>query len=184
LNRLVRPLPIAVAATVVALVALLTYGVVSKEEDTGIEGALANGERPQAADIRLPELGGGGQQALSDYRGKVVLLNYWASWCDPCREESPLLQRWHEQASKQGGTVVGVDVLDVTEDAQAFIREYKLSYPMLKDADGDTHKDFGVLAYPETFAIDRKGRIAAVRRGPVDQAWLQKEVAPLLEEPS
>jgi peroxiredoxin len=70
----------------------------------------------------------------------------------------------------------------VTGDAQDFIDEYDLTYPMLKDKDGDALESFGVVAYPETFVIDAEGRIAAVRRGPVDEAFMRTEVAPLLEE--
>jgi cytochrome c biogenesis protein CcmG/thiol:disulfide interchange protein DsbE len=84
--------------------------------------------------------------------------------------------------TKRDGTVLGVDVLDVTVDAEEFIAEYGLTYPMLKDKDGDALESFGVVAYPETFVIDRDGRIAAVKRGPVDEAFMRAEVAPLLEE--
>jgi peroxiredoxin len=81
----------------------------------------------------------------------------------------------------RGGTVLGVDVLDVTSDARAFARENDLSYPMLRDAGGESQERFGVVAYPETFVIDREGRIAAAKRGPVDDAWMRREVEPLLE---
>jgi cytochrome c biogenesis protein CcmG, thiol:disulfide interchange protein DsbE len=117
---------------------------------------------------------------LGDYRGKVVVLNYWASWCAPCRQESPLLQRWHERISARGGTVLGVDSLDVTADARAFVRTFRLTYPMLRDRDGDTQKRFGVTGYPETLVVDRRGRIAALQRGPVDDAFLRRTVLPLL----
>ena len=99
------------------------------------------------------------------------MLNFWASWCEPCRDESPLLDRWHARASKGGrGTVLGVDVLDVSDDARDFVREFGLDYPMLRDGEGEVLEPYGVVAYPETFVIDRKGRIAATRRGPVDES--------------
>jgi cytochrome c biogenesis protein CcmG/thiol:disulfide interchange protein DsbE len=170
---------------VLALVGLLAYGVASKEPDHSLDEASARGERVEPPAIELPRLEGGGSASLSDWRGKVVVLNYWASWCKPCRDESPLLERWHRRLERLGGTVVGVDVLDVTADAKEFVREYGLSYPMLRDADGSTQKDLGVVAYPETFVLDKNGRIAATRRGPVDDAFLSSAVLPLLdEEPS
>lgn len=181
MRRVLAPVPIAVLCAVGALVALLAYGLVQNEPDRGVEEALARGERERAPVLELPRLGGDGSGALADYRGEVVVLNFWASWCKPCREESPLLERWHRRMAAGGGTVLGVDVLDVTGDAQDFIDEYGLSYPMLKDKDGDALESFGVVAYPETFVIDREGRIAAVRRGPVDEPFLNAEVAPLLE---
>ena len=165
-----------------ALVGLLAYGLASNEPDSGIDEALARGEREPAPALTLPRLSGGGRSSLAEYRGKVVVLNFWASWCEPCRAESPLLERWHRRISKRGGTVLGVDVLDVTSDAREFIREYGLSYPMLRDRDGSSQAGFGVVGYPETVVIDRAGKVAALKRGPVDEAWLQREVVPLLEE--
>jgi cytochrome c biogenesis protein CcmG, thiol:disulfide interchange protein DsbE len=166
-----------------ALIALLAYGLSSNEPDRGIDRALARGERAAAPRLELPRLSGEGSLALSDLRGQVVVLNFWASWCEPCREESPLLARWHRRISKHHGLVVGVDVLDVASDARAFARRYKLDYPLLRDKDGDSLEAFGVIAYPETFVIDRRGRIAASRRGPVDERFLRRRVEPLLREP-
>jgi cytochrome c biogenesis protein CcmG/thiol:disulfide interchange protein DsbE len=181
MRRVLTPVPIAVICVVLALVALLAYGLSQNEPDRSVEDALARGELEEAPALELPKLSGGGSGSLADYRGEVVVLNFWASWCEPCREESPLLERWHRRMTKNGGTVLGVDVLDVTGDAQDFIDEYRLTYPMLKDKDGDALESFGVVAYPETFVIDGDGRIAAVRRGPVDEEFLTAEVAPLLE---
>jgi cytochrome c biogenesis protein CcmG/thiol:disulfide interchange protein DsbE len=182
MKRVLSPLPVAAILAVAAVLALLAYGVASNEPDRDIEERVGSGERVAAPAMTLPRLGGGGESSLADYRGKVVVLNYWASWCDPCRKESPLLQRWHERIERRGGTVLGVDVLDVTSDAHDFIREYGLTYPMLRDASGETQKDFGIVAYPETFVLDRRGRITALRRGPVDEAFLRTTVLPLLEE--
>jgi cytochrome c biogenesis protein CcmG, thiol:disulfide interchange protein DsbE len=182
MRRVLTPVSIAIVCVVLALVALLAYGLSQNEPDRSVEDALARGELEQAPALELPKLSGGGDGSLADYRGDVVVLNFWASWCEPCREESPLLERWHKRMDAKGGTVLGVDVLDVTGDAQDFIDEYDLTYPMLKDKDGDALESFGVVAYPETFVIDAEGRIAAVRRGPVDEAFMRTEVAPLLEE--
>ena len=185
MKRFPSPFLAAAVLGVVALIGLLAYGLASNEPDRGIERALARGERPPAPQLELPQLWGGGRGSLADYRGKVVVLNFWASWCVPCRQESPLLQRWHKRISRSGrGTVVGVDILDVSGDARDFAREYGLTYPMLRDGDGDSLDDWGVVAYPETFVIDDRGRIAASRRGPVDPAFLREEVLPLIEEPT
>ena len=168
---------------VAALLGLLTYGVIASDPDRGFEQALARGETVEAPELELDRLSGQGRTALADYRGKVVVLNVWASWCDPCREESPLLQRWHERMSRDGGgTVLGIDALDASSDARAFIREYGLTYPMLRDPDAESVQgDWGVAGYPETFVIDRRGRIVALARGAVDEEWMQTEVEPLLE---
>ena len=184
MRRLLAPIPIAVLCAVVALLALLAYGLASSEPDRGIEDALTAGEREQAPELKLPPLSGKGERSLADYRGKVVVLNFWASWCRPCRAESPLLQRWHERIGPDDALVLGVNLLDVTGDANNFIDEYGLEFPMLRDGPGDTQADFGIAQLPETFVIDRQGRIAAVQRGPVDDAWMREQVVPVLRERS
>jgi cytochrome c biogenesis protein CcmG, thiol:disulfide interchange protein DsbE len=181
MRRALSPVPVAVICVLLALFALLAYGLAQNEPDRGVDEALARGERKEAPALELPKLEGGGSAALADYRGQVVVLNFWASWCEPCKDESPLLQRWHRRMRDRGGTVLGVDMYDVTGPAQDFIDEYGLTYPMLKDKDGKGVEQFGVVAYPETFVIDRQGRIAAVRRGPVDEDFMRRSVAPLLE---
>jgi cytochrome c biogenesis protein CcmG/thiol:disulfide interchange protein DsbE len=169
-----------VICVLAALVALLAYGLVQNEPDRGVDEALQRGERDQAPELELPRLEGGGSASLADYRGRVVVLNFWASWCKPCREESPLLERWHRRMSGRGGLVLGVDMLDITSRAEEFIDEYGLTYPMLKDKDGNGLETFGVVQYPETFVIDRQGRIAALKRGPVDEDFMRTSVEPLL----
>ena len=181
MRRALSPVPIAVICVLAALVALLAYGIAQNSPDRRVDRALARGERAPAPALKLPELGGGERTiSLADYRGRVVVLNFWASWCNPCKDESPLLERWHQRIKDRGGTVLGVDMLDVTGDAQDFIDEYKLTYPMLKDKDGRGLETFGVVQYPETFVIDRQGRIAGLRRGPVDEQFMRQNVEPLL----
>ena len=176
--RLYWPITIAAAA----LVALLTYGVASNGPDTSLDESLQNGERVEAPVRDLPRLGADSTGSLADLRGKVVVLNVWASWCDPCRSEMPLLQRTHERIASKGGTVLGIDTQDATEDALKFLAEYDIEFPSLRDRDREYGRKFGVSGYPETFLIDRDGRIAARRRGPITQAWLDEHLQPLLEE--
>jgi cytochrome c biogenesis protein CcmG/thiol:disulfide interchange protein DsbE len=182
MRRLLAPVPVAVIGLVIALVALLAYGLASNEPDRGIEEALEQGERQQAPELELPRLSGDGVGSLDDYRGQVVVLNFWASWCEPCREESPMLQRWHERLVKRDATVLGVDAHDEISRARAFVDEYGLEYPMLRDGDGSTRESYGILGFPETFVIDRQGRIAAIARGPVTAEFMRERVAPLLRE--
>ena len=167
-------------AAALALLGLLTYGLLTTGPDNTIDAALAAGQNPVAPPLTLDKLDGSGQASLEDYKGQVVVLNYWASWCKPCREEAPVLQQFHERIKGLGGTVVGVDVKDVTADAQAFISEYGLDYPMLRDPDGASQREFGIEAYPETIVIDPQGRIVALQRGPVTREWLDRHVGPVL----
>ena len=184
MNRLLAPVPIAALVAVAALFALLSYGVLQGGDESGIDEAIADGRRPDAPSLTLPKLDGAGQSSLDDYRGKVVVLNFWASCCAPCRDEPPLLERWPRRIAPQGGTVLGVDALDSTGDARAFVRRFGITYPNVRDVSGERLKPFGIAAYPETFVLDRRGRIAALVRGPVTEEFLAREVPPLLREGS
>jgi len=183
-KRLLRPLPLVVVTTTIAVVCLLAYGIAANDGETTLDDAVARGERPAAPALNLPPLEGApAGRPLSSYKGKVVVLNVWASWCGPCRDESPLLERWHKRMAPHGGLVLGVDVQDIDSDARNFIREFKLTYPHLRDKEGDNvRSEYGVVGYPETFVIDRQGRVAALFRGPVDEEFLRETVEPLLGE--
>jgi cytochrome c biogenesis protein CcmG, thiol:disulfide interchange protein DsbE len=176
--RLFWPVTLAAAA----LVGLLAYGVVAKQSNTTLDDAIAKGRRPAAPTMSLPLLGRQGTGSLADYKGKVVVLNMWASWCDPCRAEMPLLQKTNEQISGKGGVVLGVDTQDASDSAISFMQKTNANFPSLRDRDRSYGKDFGVTGYPETFLIDRHGRVAALRRFPVTQSWLDQHLAPLLAE--
>jgi cytochrome c biogenesis protein CcmG, thiol:disulfide interchange protein DsbE len=182
MRRVLAPVPIAVIVCVAALVALLAYGLSANEPDRSIDRAVAKGERQPAPALDLPRLSGPGRVSLGAQRGKVVVLNFWASWCVPCRQESPLLERWQRRIAPQNATILGVDVLDLEPDARAFARRYKLSYPIVRDGPGHRLAAFGVVGYPETLLIDRRGRVAATARGPVTERYLQETLVPLLRE--
>jgi cytochrome c biogenesis protein CcmG/thiol:disulfide interchange protein DsbE len=168
--------PTVVAVLAVALVGLLVYGVVAKDENTTLDDAVKRGQRPAAPEAgrRLPLLKGGEQRALGDLKGKVVVLNFWASWCEPCRAEAPLLEEAHRSLSQSGqGTVLGATYNDALEDSMRFEREFDITYPSVKDVGTDLAKGYGTRALPETFVLDRDGRIVAISRGQLTKAFLQ-----------
>jgi cytochrome c biogenesis protein CcmG, thiol:disulfide interchange protein DsbE len=150
---------------------------------TGSDGiaTVTKGERTPAPDLSGKTIDGK-QLDVADYKGKVVVLNVWASWCDPCREEVPLLQKTHEQIEAKGGVVLGLDTQDASNKAIEFLKERKATFPSLRDRDRSYGREFGVTGYPETFLIDRKGRIAALQRFPVTQEWLDQHLPKLLAE--
>ena len=180
-KRLLSPIPLIVLTGVLALVALLGYGLASNKTKESSTSSLLNKVAPTPD---LPKLEGGGKSSLAAYKGKVVLLNYWASWCEPCRQEAPLLQRWQPALEKGGGTVLGIDVLDVSGDARSFVGKYGLTYPILRDGNGNSQTAYGILAYPETFVIGRDGRVAAAVRGEVTDKFMRQTVIPLLQKNS
>jgi cytochrome c biogenesis protein CcmG/thiol:disulfide interchange protein DsbE len=177
-----RGLPVAVIVAAAALVGLLAYGVASQGKDTSIDDAVAKGERIDAPVASLPVLGESGERSLADYKGKVVVLNFWASWCPPCIDEIPLLERTQRRIEARGATVLGVNYKDIPEDALNLTRRFGVTFPSIRDRDGEYAEDYATLGFPETFLVDRQGRIAATRRGPVDQQWLNSALRPLLAE--
>ena len=167
------------------LVGLLAYGLTTTGNDTTLDAATAAGERvPPPAQSALPVLGGEGSGSLADYRGKVVLVNVWASWCQPCREELPMIEKAHRMMSARGGTVLGIDVKENSGAALEAVDEFGLSFPNLRDRDGSFVREWGQYGYPENYVIDRQGKVAAVRRLPVTQRWLDETLPPLLDEPA
>lgn len=164
------------------LVGLLAYGVASQGTDDTIDSSLARGDRVAAPSATLPLLGAEGTGSLQQYRGKVVLVNFWASWCPPCTAELPLLERTQQAIAKRGGVVLGINTRDASEDAMKFVRRFKLSFPSLRDGSGDFAEQWGLTAYPESFVLDRNGRVAALKRGPVDQEWIDATLPRLLDE--
>jgi cytochrome c biogenesis protein CcmG/thiol:disulfide interchange protein DsbE len=171
-----RPGVIVIAVLGALLAALLVYGLVQRRDDRTLDAAVRQGERPPAPDHVLPRLDGPGSASLADYRGKVVFLNFWASWCPPCREEAPLLSRFQHQLGDRG-TVLGVTYKDDPEASIAFAKKYALGYPSLRDSKLELAPEYGTRALPETFVIDGKGRIVAVSRGQVTQEFLDNALA-------
>jgi cytochrome c biogenesis protein CcmG/thiol:disulfide interchange protein DsbE len=169
-----------VVVAAAALIALLVYGLVASGESTTLDDAIRRGERPPAPDMALPKLGGGGELSLADLRGKPVVLNFWASWCDPCKDEAPALERAQKRLAKAGGTVLGVTVEDATTDSQAFVREHKLTFPSVRDVDAKLGKAYGRTGVPETFVIDRQGRVVAISRGQIDDRFMAEQLPKVL----
>jgi cytochrome c biogenesis protein CcmG/thiol:disulfide interchange protein DsbE len=121
--------------------------------------------------------------ALEGLRGKVVVLNFWASWCYPaCYEEAPVLEKGWRQWRDRGVAVVGVDIQDTTEAAQKFLDQFKLTFPNVRDVKGRVSIDYGVYGVPETFFIDRQGRIRLKHVGAVTDEVFRTTVERLLAE--
>src|SRR5436305_9699716 len=158
MRRLVLPGLVAIAA--VALLGLLAFGVAGQGTNTSIDAALAKGVRPLAPSSRvsLPVLGSSRGERLVDFRGKVVIVNVFASWCDPCKAEAPILEQEQRQLAGHSATILGVTYLDNSSDSEAFVRAQHISYPVARDVNGSFVRSFGTTGVPDTIVIDCTGR--------------------------
>jgi peroxiredoxin len=137
-------------ALVAALLGLLVWKVANPDSrpETGPAPAI-DGNR----------LDGPGRLSLSDFRGRAVVVNFWASWCDPCKEESQTLERAWLQHRDEGLVVLGVGSQDFRFALERFARKYKMTYPLIHDTKDEARSRYGVSGFPETFFVDREGRL-------------------------
>lgn len=161
-RRTSRMLLILVPALVfVALLGVATFG---------------RGSAPTPGDI-VPgftaELLGGGRLDFDELRGKPVVMNFWASWCIPCKDEAPLLRDAHERYGDRV-TFLGVDIRDAESEALAFVERYGLDYTHVRDEDLSIYSDYGLTGQPETFFIDQDGVLVEHVPGPLDEAGLSQ----------
>ena len=159
------------AAALVLLLASLAYGLTTRGS-----GQLQAGPAP---DFTL-ELFDGGQISLGDLRGQVVVLNFWASWFTPCRDEAPMLESVWKRYSVQGVSVIGVDYKDTEPPAMAFIGEFGITYPNGPDPRNRIARAYGVQGVPETFVITQEGEIAKVFVGSPTEGQLTAMLEELL----
>jgi cytochrome c biogenesis protein CcmG, thiol:disulfide interchange protein DsbE len=163
---------------VVLLFGLLVWSLVAEDGD-----ALAIGS--DAPDFTLERLDEKGELTLSSLRGKAVVLNFWASWCIPCKEEAPVLESLWQEHSDRGLVVVGLDAKDFRRDARSFAERFDLTFPLVYDGPGDTVTPYGVTGFPETFVIDREGKVVEALAGSVagdeDRARLRRAVEEALQ---
>jgi cytochrome c biogenesis protein CcmG/thiol:disulfide interchange protein DsbE len=182
MRRITIPaLAIGIAA---GLLALLAFGITQQGTNNSIDSAVARGDYPLApnATARLPILGSSGTASLSDFRGKVVVVNVFASWCQPCLAEAPILEQEQHRIVKDDATVLGISYLDNSSASEAFVQQNHLTYPVVRDISGNIVHAWGVNGVPETFVINRQGRIVALRRYQLAGSWLQETVARVLNE--
>jgi len=139
--------------------------------------------RPEAPDFSLTDLNGQSHR-LSDYRGKVVVVNFWATWCPPCREEMPSLDRAAQRLARDGILVLGVASGESLEKVAAFQGRFPVGFPLLPDASGKVMRGWPGVGLPNTFVVDRRGRIAyaAGGRREWDDPQLLAPIRLLLEE--
>jgi cytochrome c biogenesis protein CcmG/thiol:disulfide interchange protein DsbE len=146
-------------ALVAGLLALLVWSVVHQDHAPGV-GATAPA-------FTLRRLDGQGTVSLASYRGKPVVLNFWASWCEPCKSEAAVLEHDWTSYRSRGVVFLGVDYHDLDSDGRRFVSAHALTFPMLQDGSGSVTNRYGISQVPETYVLNRQGKVVAHLRGPI-----------------
>jgi len=172
----------AAAVMVVALlIALLGWQIAKAEDARGLSAAVAAGKAPPAPGFVLESLEGDEEISLADFRGRPVVLNFWASWCGPCKDEAPMLQSAWERYDDRGLVVLGIDAQDLRVDGRRFAERYGLTYPLAYDGNGSTLGRYGLTGFPETWFVSRSGRLVGEHvTGALDEETLERNIQVLL----
>jgi len=144
--------------------------------------AASSKQKPLAPDFTLPQLDGQ-PLSLSSYRGKVVLLDFWATWCVPCREETPHFVELQQKYGDRGLQIIGISMDDSPDPVRPFTQQFHVNYPVVMGTAKTGEEYGGVLGLPIAFLIDRDGRIVAKHIGATDAAVFEREITGLLQTP-
>jgi len=166
------------AVVVAAVVGLF---VAAHRQRNGGNHAAQNGAPKLAPDFSLPDLSGN-TVTLSSYRGKVVLLDFWATWCEPCREETPHFVDFQNRYGSQGLQILGVSMDDSPEPVRDFAQKFQINYPVVMGTAKTGELYGGILGLPVAYLIDREGRIRSRHIGATNPEVFEKEISALLNE--
>lgn len=157
----------------VGLIGYALYQAVTQDE----KSQLQEGEK--APNFALTTLEGETVQ-LSDYRGKAVLLNFWGTWCEPCRTEMPALQIAYNEYKKQGFEVLAVNIAETDVAVSSFVQQYQLNFPVLMDRNREVTELYDIVPIPSSFFIDKEGNISKIVEGPLNLDQLRLHILPIL----
>lgn len=161
-------------AVVAALLGLLVWQLV--HDEGGAAAELTKGKTPLAPRLVLERLDGKGTIDLASYRGKAVVLNFWASWCGPCKQEAGELESGWQRWKGKGVVFLGVDTQDWRADGRRFVERYGITYPNVFDGRGSISGRFGLLGVPETFFVGRNGKLVSRVPRPISREQLDENV--------
>ncbi|MFD1444807.1 thiol-disulfide oxidoreductase ResA [Thermoactinomyces vulgaris] len=157
----------------VVLIGYALYQAVTQDSKSRLQ------EGEPAPNFTLATLDGKTVQ-LSDYRGKAVLLNFWGTWCEPCRTEMPALQNAYDQYKDQGFEVLAVNIAETDVAVSSFVEQYQLNFPVLLDRNREVTELYGIVPIPSSFFIDKEGKIRKIVEGPLNLDQLRIHILPIL----
>ncbi len=176
---LFRKLALAISALVIiGFLGVLIWGMLNKQPITGLSG-ITRVNRPAPGFILTTFKGT--RISMEDLRGKPVVINFWASWCPPCRIEAPLIEKTWRAYKNRGLIFLGVNIQDRKEDALNYIREFHITYPNGPDPTGEISIDYGVSGLPVTFFVSRKGEVVRRWVGAIEKRALSSSIEEIMQ---
>lgn len=170
-----------IVSTVLIVAAIATVGLLARGLFVNVQKVPSALVGKAAADFEIPSIEeGGGKISLAQFRGKPVIVNFWASWCTSCREEAEMLETFWQIWKEKGIQVIGIAVQDTPDAAREFARRAGKTFPLGIDESGKTGLDYGVYGVPETFFIDANGVVRYKEAGPLTREILLTEAAHLM----
>ena len=151
---------------VIRILFLLVLLITPTSCEKGNSSSEEHSDNPLANNFSLPSLDGSQKVMLEEFKGKPVIINFWASWCSPCRQEIPFLENTWKDYKDKGFVFIGIDVMDDKTQAENFIKAFGITYLNLQDQTGEVSNAYGVIALPATFFIDKEGRVYKKNYGP------------------
>jgi peroxiredoxin len=182
-----QPFPVRIYAMLMVGMGLIAVGIVlfvflnnspASADDFSAVPAQVNYAAPK---LTLEDLSGK-TVSLDDYLGSVVLVNLWATWCPPCKDEMPALQNYYEKHSADGFVLIGIDQEETLEVVEPFVAEFGLTFPIWLDEDYLAEREFKTVSLPSSFVIDRTGQVRLAWVGGVSEKFLEKYVTQIIKE--
>jgi peroxiredoxin len=174
-------IPLALIGFGLIILGLVAAKVIINKDPSNSISVVPSVVNYRAPDLTLNDLNGNPFK-ISDYRNQIVMINNWATWCPPCKAEMPILQDYYNDHSNGGFLLIGIEAGDPSADVASFVKDYRLTFPILLDPNTRSLIAFQNDYLPSSYVIDHNGYIRLAWTGPISRDMLEKYVTPLLEQ--